>query len=164
MIILLIHLIFSFVLDALSSLYLNFSLETVSIFKTIYTVVSLVILYNYFNDKTKYIIILILSGILFDIVYTNTFILNIVIFLVIYMIIKYLDYLMPNNIFTINLKSIISIIVYYILTYLIMLISNYDIYPINLLLKIITHSLIMTIIYTTISYLILKKINIREIR
>lgn len=164
MIILLIHLIFSFVLDAFTSLYLHFSIETVSIFKTIYTIISLVIIYNYFKNKTKYLIILIISGILFDIVYTNTFILNIVIFLVIYMIINYLDYLMPNNIFTINLKSILSIITYYILTYIVMLLSNYNIYPLSLLLKIITHSILMTIFYTTISYLILKKINIKEIR
>ncbi len=164
MIVLLIYLIFSFILDAFSSLYLNFSIETISIFKTIYTIISLVIIYNYFKNKTKYLIILTISGILFDIVYTNTFILNIVIFLVIYLIIKYLDYLMPNNIFTINVKSIISIIIYYILTYLIMLLSNYSIYPFILLLKIITHSLIMTIIYTTISYLILEKINIKKIR
>lgn len=164
MIILLIYLIFSFILDAFSSLYLNFSLETISIFKTIYTIISLIVIYNYFKNKNKYIIILILFGILFDIVYTNTFILNIIIFLVIYMIINYLDYLMPNNIFTINIKSVISIITYYILTYLIMLLSNYSIYPFNLLLKIITHSILMTVIYTTISYLILKRINIKEIR
>lgn len=164
MMVLLIHLIFSFILDSFSSLYLNFSIETISIFKTIYTIISLVIIYNHFKNKTKYIITLILSGILFDIVYTNTFILNIVIFLIIYIIINYLDYLMPNNIFTINLKSIISINVYYILTYLIMLLSNYNTYPIKLLLKIMTHSILMTIIYTSISYLILKRINIKEIR
>ena len=109
MIILLIHLIFSFILDAFTSLYLNFSIETVSIFKTIYTIISLVLIYNYFKNKNKYIIVLIISGILFDIVYTNTFILNIIIFVVIYLIINYLDYLMPNNIFTINIKSIIQI-------------------------------------------------------
>lgn len=164
MIILLIYIILSFILDAFTSLYLNFSIETVSIFKTIYSIISLVIIYNYFKNDKKYLIILIVIGILFDIVYTNTFILNIILFIIIYLFIRYMDYIMPNNIFTINLKSITSVIIYYILTYLIMLLSNYNIYPISLLLKIITHSLLMTIIYTTISYLILKKIHIKEIR
>ena len=77
MIILLIYIILSFILDAFTSLYLNFSIETVSIFKTIYSIISLVIIYNYFKNDKKYLITLIVIGILFDIVYTNTFILNI---------------------------------------------------------------------------------------
>ena len=125
---------------------------------TIYTIISLVIMYNYFDNKKKYFIILIILGALFDIVYTNTFLVNIVIFITLYIILSNIDYQMPTNIITINIKSIICISFYHILTYIILLLSHYNSYNLELLLMIIIRSIIMTIIYTTISYLILNKI------
>ena len=108
MIIIVLYLIFSFILDGLVSNYLGFELLNLSYFKTIYIVVALVITYNYFNTPKKYLYIILLTGALFDIVYTNTFMLNIIIFLLIYYILTKLDYLIPNNLLTINLKSLVS--------------------------------------------------------
>ena len=158
MIIAVTYIIISFILDSLISNLLPFNLVNPSYFKTIYSIISLVIIYNYFDNKTKYLSILIILGIFFDIVYTNTFILNVVIFLIIYIILSSLDYLIPNNIITINIKSITCISSYHILTYIILLLSNYNNYSIKLLGLILIRSIIMTIIYTTISYLIINKI------
>ena len=89
---------------------------------------------------------------------TNTFIVNIIVFLIIYFILSQLDYIITTNIFTINLKSITCISLYHILKYIILLLANYNNYSIKLLGIILLRSLIMTIIYTTISYLIMNKI------
>ena len=153
-----IYIVISFILDSIMSNITAFSLIDPSYFKTIYSVISLVIIYNYFDNQKKYLSILIVLGILFDIVYTNTFILNIVIFLIIYAFLSQIDYMITTNIFTINLKSIICVSLYHILTYIILLLANYNNYNIKLLFLILIRSLIMTIIYTTISYLILNKI------
>lgn len=153
-----IYIVISFILDSLISNLIPFNLVNPSYFKTIYSIISLVIIYNYFDNKKKYLSILIILGILFDIVYTNTFILNVVIFLIIYIILSYLDYIIPTNIITINIKSITCISSYHILTYIILLLSNYNNYSIKLLGIILIRSIIMTIIYTTISYLIINKI------
>lgn len=158
MIIAITYIIISFILDNLISNLIPFNLVNPSYFKTIYSIISLVIIYNYFDNKKKYLSILIILGILFDIAYTNTFILNIVIFLIIYIILSYLDYIIPTNIITINIKSITCISSYHILTYIILLLSNYNNYSIKLLGIILIRSIIMTIIYTTISYLIINKI------
>ena len=158
MIVAIIYVITSFLLDGLMSNLLPFNLVDPSYLKTIYSIISIVIIYNYFDNKQKYLKILIVLGIFFDIVYTNTFILNVVVFLVIYIILSIVDYIIPTNIITINIKSISCIFLYYILTYIILLLANYNSYSIKLLGIILLRSIIMTIIYTTISYLIMNKI------
>jgi len=158
MIIAIIYVTLSFILDGLISNYVSINLVNPSYLRTIYTVISLIVIYHYFENEKKYLSILLILGILFDIVYTNTFCLNIFIFFIIYLIIKQLDYLIDNNLFTINIKGIISIIIYHVLTYILLLLVNYNNYNLNILLTIIIRSIIMTIIYTTISYLLLNKI------
>ena len=158
MIVSIIYIIISFLLDGIMSNILPFNLVDPSYFKTIYSVISLVIIYNYFDNQKKYLSILIILGIFFDIVYTNTFILNIIVFLVIYIVLSNLDYVITTNIFTINLKSLVCIFTYHIITYIILLLANYNNYSIKLLGLILLRSIIMTIIYTTISYLLMNKI------
>ena len=158
MIIIIIYTILSFLLDGLISNFTNINIIDPSYFRTIYSVVSLVIIYNFFDNDNKYLKILIIIGILFDIVYTNTFLLNIFLFLIIYFVIKELNYFIPNNILTINLKSLLSITIYHTLSYLILLFAGYNNYTFNLLPLILSRSIIMTIIYTTISYFLIKKI------
>lgn len=158
MIVIIIYLIISFLLDSIISLYIPASLTTLSYFKTIYTLVSLVVIFNYFENSKKYLIIAIILGALFDTVYTNTFLLNIVIFIVVYFLLTELDYIIPNNLFTINIKSLSALYTYHILTYIILLLTHYNSYSFSILLNILMKSTIMTIIYTTISYLLIKKI------
>lgn len=158
------YLIFSFFFDSLSTNYLNYELVNISYFKTIYTIISLVIAYEYYRNKNKYFITIIIISFLFDIRYTNTFILNPVIFMMIYIINLILDNHLPTNTITINIKTIISISIYHLLTYIILIISNYNNYQIASLLTIVIRSIPMTIIYTTTSYLILKKLSPKLIK
>ena len=158
MLVAIIYVIISFLLDGIISNIIPFNLVDPSYFKTIYSVISLVIIYNYFDNHQKYLTILITLGIFFDIIYTNTFILNIIVFLIIYIVLSNLDYIITTNIFTINLKSIVCISTYHITTYIILLLANYNNYSIKLLGLILIRSILMTIIYTTISYLIMNKI------
>jgi len=153
------YIIFSFFFDSISTNYLNYELANISYLKTIYTIISLIIVYDYYRNKSKYFITLIIISFLFDIRYTNTFILNPVIFSLIYLLNIVLDNNLPSNILTINIKTITSLSIYHLLTFVILIISNYNNYHITQLLTIIIRSIPMTIIYTTISYLILKKIS-----
>ena len=141
MITIILYLIVSFSLDSLISTYISSNLIELSYLTTIYTVISLVIIYNYFENPKKYLLIAI-----------------ILVFLLIYLLLKQLDYLMPNNIFTINIKSLASIYTYHITTYIILLLTHYNSYSLKILGSILLKSTIMTIIYTTISYIFIKKI------
>ena len=160
--IVIIHLILSFLLDGLLSNTTDILLINASYFKTIYTIISLVVIFRYFEYPKKYLIILLITGILFDIVYTNTLLLNPFIFLVIYFVIKELNYYIPNNLLTINIKSILAITIYNIITFILLNISNYYNYNLNHLLRITLRTLPMTIIYTSISYFLLKKIFFKK--
>lgn len=153
-----IYVILSFFIDGIMSSITSFSLVNPGYFRTIYSIISLIVIYNYFDNKKKYLWIMLVVGILFDIVYTNTFIVNIVILFVIYIVLVNLDYVIPTNIITINIKSIVCICLYHILTYIILLLANYNSYNMRLLFLIIRGSIIMTIVYSTISYLIMNKI------
>ena len=162
MIIIVIYAVISFLFDGLSSLFITSNIYSPSIFSTIYTVISLVIIYNYFDNDNKYLKILITLGILFDIVYTNTFLLNVFIFIIIYMVMKVLNDYIPNNLFMINIKSSIAIVTYHLLSYMILFIVHYDKYYVKELFLIISRSIVMTVIYTSVSYLIIKKIYFKK--
>lgn len=158
MIITIIYLIISFLLDGLMSNSGSFALTNPSYFTTIYTVIGIVVTYHYFENSKKYLYLLISFGILFDIVYANTFLINIIVFVVIYLVCRIIDYYINNNIITINIKTVIAITMYHILTFFILLLNSYNRYSIKLLAIIIVRSIIMTLIYTTISYLVLEKL------
>ena len=161
MIIIIVYTIISFLLDALTSNLINTTLNNPSIFNTIYSFIFLVIIYNYFDNDNKYLKVLLILGILFDIVYTGTILLNIIIFLVIYIIIRIINDYIPNNLLTINIKSLLAIAIYHIMSYLILDIVHYDNFT-SKLLMILPRSIIMTIIYTSLSYVIFKKIYFKK--
>ena len=75
---------------------------------------------------------------------------------------------MSDNIFTINVISIISIILYHLLSFIILNLETSQTYSLILLGKIITHSILMTIVYTSISYVIIKliynKLDMKQVK
>lgn len=168
MIISIIYLVLSFILDNFMSNIFPSTLSMVSFFTTIYIIISFVIIYPYFSNEKKYYILLIVFGILFDILYTSTFVINMVLFFVLGIVIKILNNVFPNNIITTNLISVIVISFYHIISFIILvLFGNID-YEITLLFNIIIRSVIMTIIYTSISYYVMKfiynRFNVRHIK
>ena len=156
MIISILYLVISFLLEGIMSNIFPSTLSNISYFTTIYTIISFVIIYPYFDNDKKYDLLILIFGILFDVLYTSTFFINIFIFIIIGIIIKLLYNLFPENIFMTNIISYICIIIYHILSFIILVIVGYNDYNIMLLFNIIIHSIFMTIIYTSISYFIVK--------
>ena len=83
-------------------------------------------------------------------------------------VIKVLNNLISDNIFMTNVMSIVCIIVYHLLSFIILNLTTSGVYGISLLLEIITHSIIMTVIYCSISYFVIKfiynKLEIKQIK
>lgn len=138
------------------SIYFPAYLINPSAFTTLYTLVTITLLYPYFNNEKKYYILLIIFGLLIDISYTNTLILNTFIFIAVSIIIKLLNNYIYHNLLTSNIVSLISVISYHIISFIILNILNYNNYTLNNLFTIIYNSIIGTIIYNTIMYLIIK--------
>lgn len=168
MIIAIISVLFSFLLDNFLSTNISYSLTSPSIFSTMYTLIALFIIYPYFNNEKKYLYILVSSALFFDMVYTSTFLFNLIIFLGLYFIVKKLNFWLPNNLLMSNITSIIVIFLYHIISFIVLSLVKYNGYDISLLIKILTHSILATIIYTSILYFVLKKIydkfHIKQIR
>ena len=141
MIVSIIYLVVSFILENVMASVFPATLGNISYFTTIYTIIALVVIYPYFANEKKYYTLVIIFGALFDILYTSTLLLNVVFFLLIALVI-----------FTINVISIISIILYHLLAFIILNLETSQTYSLILLGNIITHSIIMTIIYTACQY------------
>lgn len=168
MIIAIISIVISFLLDCFFSNNIAYSITSPSWFSTIYTVICLLVLFPYFDNRKKYLYLLFGCGIIFDVVYTGTILVNLFIFVLLYLMIKTLNFWLPNNILMANIISIIGICMYHGLSYVILSLVKYNVYDISLLLKIITHSIIATVIYTSLLYITIKKIydkfNIKQIK
>lgn len=156
MIISIVYLVISLILEVVMSNFFSSTLTSISLFSTIYTIIGLAILYPYFNNDKKYYLLVVLCGIIFDMVYTSTFMFNLVLFFIIGMLIKILYNVFPENIFMSNLISFISILVYHLLCFILLNLFSSVSYDFMILVNIILGSIIMTIIYTTISYYIIK--------
>lgn len=168
MIISIIYLVISLILEVIMSNFFSSTLINVSMFSTIYTVVGITILYPYFNNDKKYFLLVIIFGSLFGILYTASFIFSLILFIIMGIVIKILYNVFPENIFMTNIISIIIIIIYHLISFILLgLLSSIN-YDFILLVDIITGSIIMTIIYTTISYYAIKFIfnrkNIKQIK
>ena len=168
MIISIIYLVLSFILDNFMSNIFPSTLSNISYFTTMYIIISFVIIYPYFTNKKKYYLLLIIFGLLFDIIYTSTFILNMILFLGVGICIKTLNNIFPENVLTINIISFISISLYHMFTFIILYLVGNIKYDFILLINIIIHSIIMTVIYSSISYIVMNfiynKFNIKQIK
>ncbi len=168
MIVSIIYLLFSFILEGFMSNIFSSTLSNISIFSTIYTVVAIVVIYPYFVNEKKFFLLIGIFGFLFDVVYTSTFPLNLIIFLLIGLVVKLLNSLFQDNILMCSLISLLCIITYHVVTFIVLIIVKYADYNVMLLFNIIIHSLLTTLIYTIISYFIFKfifsKFNLKQVK
>jgi rod shape-determining protein MreD len=150
----------SFILDGLVSNFIIPYYNDSSLFFPLFSVVILSLIYPYFNNDDKsYLRTLLAFGLLYDIVYTNTLFLNMILFFLIGISIKLVYLIFPVNILSVTITSVITISLYHLLNFIILNIINYNNYEIKDLGYIITHSLILNVIYAIITYFILNIIS-----
>lgn len=163
-----ISLIISLLIQGLVSNFIGYTIDNLSIFTTVYVLINLVVLQQYFESDKKFLILVIIFGMLCDIVYSNTFILCACIFVLIFYINKFISHILPYNVLMVNVFSILSIIIYHAVTFLFLIIFRFDGYGIFVLLKVIGCSIIMSIIYTTIIYYVIlffvRKFDLKVVR
>ncbi len=151
--------IISLLLDGLLSNYLPFLVNDLSIFTPLLTLISISLLYPYYRKKEKYFFIIIfITGIVYDLLYTNLLFFNGLLFLLIAYISKliYRTYEMDYYKLIIYLAMIITI--YESATGLILFIFNLVPITFSRVIYKIIHSLLLNIIYGELLYLILNLI------
>lgn len=157
MIIVYITLILSFILD---SLITNIISIHTSLFIPLLSIMALIIIYPYFkNDDVKYLEYAFLYGLIYDLAYTDTLILNAIIFTFIGLIIIGINILVSNNYLNISFISLLVIISYRVLTFLILIFTRYLDFNINALFKSITSSILLNVLYTLLLFVITDMIS-----
>lgn len=129
----------------------------------LFTLLSIIIIYPYlFNRKRDYFIICFITGLLYDITYTDTIFLNAFIFILMGYIIYLINIFITNNKLNVIFISFITIILYRIITFLVLIFINYINKEINLLINSITSSILINIIYIFLTYIITNRISIKK--
>lgn len=161
-------LVISFFLQGIVSNFIGYVSADLSIFSTIYILITLLLIYQSFENQNKFILLLIIFGLLVDLIYSNTLFFNTCLFFLIYRLNKMFHFLFPYNLFTINVGVLLGIYLYHIISFLFLILLRYDSYSFNVLIKILLSSTIMTIIYTSLSYLVInflkKYFDLKEVK
>lgn len=152
--------IFSFYLEIILS---NFIPISSNLFIPLCTLVSILIIYPFFyHDFSSYIKICIIMGILYDIVFTNTLGLHAVIFLMIGFIVYRLNIHISNNVLNVAMMTVILVVSYRLLSYLLLLLVGYKTFEIDILFNSITSSLILNMLYASLLYFICDRWSIKK--
>lgn len=151
--------IISLLLDGLLSNYLPFLVNDLSIFTPLLTLISISLLYPYYRKKEKYFFIMIfITGIVYDLLYTNLLFFNGLLFLLIAYISKLIYHTYEMDYFKLIIYLAMIITIYESVTGLILFIFNLVPITFSRVIYKIIHSLLLNIIYGELLYLILNLI------
>ena len=145
----------------LALLIISFFLESIfsnivpthTIFSPLFTLMSIILIYPYFNKKnSSYYKTCFIIGLFYDLVYTDTIVFNAFLFVLMGLIIVKLNDLFANNYLNSGLMATIVIILYRIITYLFLILTGNINFSLIILFKSIYESLIANIIYIMVMY------------
>lgn len=148
--------IISFILDGITSNIISLN----SLFAPLFTLMSLLLIYPYFNnDKEKYYIACFVTGLAYDLIYTDTIIINAILFTLLGFIITRLNLILSNNSVNVTVMALVIIVIYRLIMYILLLMTGNIVFePLNLL-KGIYSSLISNFIFAVLGYIITDKIS-----
>lgn len=151
--------IITILLDGVLTNILPYTVNNLSIFTPMFTILLPIVIYPfYIKEEKKYLITLIIIGIIYDLFYTNLLFYDAIVLFIFGLIMIKLYKNIGYNYVKVLIYALLSIIVYELFNSLIILIFNLvPINPMKVLYK-ISHSIILNIIYISILYLIIKKL------
>lgn len=155
--------IISIFLDGLLSLYKGFSLLNIISIKTMFTITSLVLIgTTYRKQKKDYYKICFIVGIIYDLLFTNTLILNMFLLPLFAFIILKLYSFFQDNLINATIINTIILLLYHLITFIILVIVGYLPFNLSILLSDIASILIINNFYLIIMYSLFKGTKIRR--
>lgn len=142
--------ILSFFLESLVS---NFVSIHSNLFLPLFSIVALVIIYPYFKkERSNYYKVAAILGLFYDIVFTDTLILNLFLFLMTAYFITKMNYMLSNNYFNVALMTVLAIAFYRSISFFVLVIIGYLPFSWFALGRGIMTSLVLNVIYAVILY------------
>lgn len=157
-----IYLIISTIIDILLSTNITNTYKDINYFFPLILITSIPISYTLTKNKTIFLILIILIGIIYDLLYSDIILIN-VYFLVLQTLLinQYYKKNKPNIINIITLSTL-GLITYDLYISLILILTKYQTITIKDIIYKETHSIIINIIYLTISLIVLKSRILRN--
>ena len=160
--------VISLLLDGISSCFLPYLPNNLSLLTPMLTVVTLFLIYPFYRkQEKKYFLIVFITGLIYDLLYTNLLFFNATLFLIIGIVSKYIYKNYEPNYLNLIIQIVLIITIYELITTLIIIVFNLVPITLTKVLYKISHSLILNILYSEILFLIIakmpksyKKINI----
>ena len=157
--------VISLLLDGISSYFLPYLPNDLSLLTPMLTVVTIFLIYPFYRkQEKKYFLIVFITGL---ILYTNLLFFNATLFLIIGIVSKYIYKNYEPNYLNLIIQIALIITIYELVTALIIIVFNLVPITLTKVLYKISHSLILNILYSEILFLIItkmpksyKKINI----
>lgn len=149
----------SLLLDGLLTNYLPYLVNDLSLFTPLFTLISISLLYPYYRKKEKeFFIMLFITGIIYDLFYTNLLFVNGILFLLIGYLSKFIYRRYELGYFKLIIYIVLIVVIYE--SSLVLIIMIFNLVPVTLikLLYKISHSLILNIIYGELLYFILNNL------
>ena len=154
--------ILSFLLDGVFSNIFPIN----SVFYPLFTLVSFVVVYPYYSNNSDYFKYSVFIGVLYDLVYTDTFIFYGLLFLIVSFIISKLSVWFADNYFSLLIITLVSIVVFKITAYILMVLAGSMPFSFKILFAGIYNSLIVNIIYAILlskfTSFVSRKLGIRK--
>lgn len=158
----------SLILDGILSNIFPYTVNNLSLFTPLLTLISIYLICPFYKKKEKkYLITIFLTGIIYDLLYTNLIFYNAIIFTIIGIISKYIYKHYEINYLNIIIQIVLIVTIYELLNALIIILFNLVPMSITRLFYKITHSLLLNIIYSELLLIIInilpnkyKKVNI----
>lgn len=151
----------SFFLDGLLSIYQGPSWLGIISFKPMFTIVSLVLIYPLYKkgNKKYYYLLCMILGLAYDVIYTNTLMLNMLLFPLLGFIISKVNYFFSISLINTIIVNLIILTTYHLLTYLILCSIGYLPFDIYILSSNFIGIILSNTIFLLPSYSLIRVIN-----
>lgn len=151
----------------LQSIFSNFTKVINSYMNPLFAICALIIVYPYFKDKNKFLLVCFLYGTCYDILFSSFLFIHAFLFVLLGYIIMILNHLWTHNILNTILFAILTISIYKVIYYFLLAVIDKIEWTSTACFQMISHSLLMNIFYITILYFITdfisKKYKIRKV-
>ena len=151
--------VLSLILDGILTNYLPFMESDLSLFTPLLTTTSLVLIYPlFYKQQKKYLIIVFILGIIYDLFYTNLLFFNGLIFLFLGFLIIKIYQLFGSGYIKVIVTIFFIIIIYELLNVSIFMLFNLVPITLDKVIYKISHSILLNLIYGELIYIILNLI------
>ena len=142
---------------------INLNISFTSYLVPLFSLLSLILIYKILKySKKEYFIFAIVSGFIYDLVFTNFYVLNSVLFLLNSFIIYFYFKKMKYNLLNIILITIICSSMYNLMLFTLFNLFSYSTYSFLDFSYILGHFIIINVIYIILGYILLNKTKLKE--